>query len=87
MTNQEKFDYVMAQLDAFIVANTKTPFTEEEKNAFYYRMLLLGGPVESVEAIVKGKYKTMFKVWLMSIVPPFGLQIADKVLLVQLKKL
>ena len=71
MTDQEKFNYAVYCLANFIGRNKLEPYTDLEKEAFYYEMLLLSGPVEKLGKPLSGSYKPDFGKWIHSLVMPW----------------
>ena len=65
MTDEEKYNYILGISNVFLNRNEVQPYSELEKEAFYYKMLLLRGPA-SEESPEEG-YKYLFLAWLVAL--------------------
>ena len=69
MTDSEKFDYIMKRGLQTITKHGLKPISLEEKEAFFYEMLLLKMPMGLIAPAVKSGYKLVLLPWLTTLKP------------------
>ena len=86
MTDEEKFDYAITQIHTLCIKDSSLPYSYLDKEAFYYRLLLLRGPVD-MTALPFGSLKGVLKGWLVSLKPYYMISVDDKKVITQMQYL